>query len=101
MNDLSIADVQCHMAGVADQVTRLRLVQTGHSRTLRTIRLGGMRQADTEVRIYTHNEAGTVSTLCQAGTAIHIGIPHKLQRILRHSHTHLAAASHRIAGTAA
>ena len=54
MNDLAVTDIQCHMAGVTDQVTCLCIGKSVNRGTLAAVSRRGMRQTYTEVSIYTH-----------------------------------------------
>ena len=79
MHNLSVADVDSHMAGIADDVSGLCILQAVHPISLGTIRCRGMGQADTEIRIDAHDEAGTVSAVGKAAAAIDIRIADELQ----------------------
>ena len=78
MNDLTITDIQCHMTGVTDQITGLCIGKSVYCGTLAAVCGRGVRQAYTEVRIYTHYKSGTVSTIGQAGAAIYIRVTNEL-----------------------
>ena len=78
MNDLAVTDIQCHMAGVTDQVTCLCIGKSVNRRTLAAVSRRGMRQTYTEVSIYTHYKSGTVGAVSQAGSAVYIGVTNEL-----------------------
>ena len=82
MDKLSVTCVDSYMTGITYDVAGLRILNTINGCTHISVRSGRMRQAYAEVIINTHNETGTVRTVCQAGTAVYIGIPHKLHRKL-------------------
>ena len=70
MHDLPSADINSHMPGIADDIAGLRILQSIHRIALGAVRRVVMGQADAEVRIDAHHEAGTVRTVRQAAAAI-------------------------------
>ena len=78
MNDLSIADIQCYMTGITDQVTGLCIGQSVYCCPLTAVCRRGMREADTKVRIYTHYKSGTIGTVGQTGSTVYIRITDEL-----------------------
>ena len=82
MNDLSVADVNRNMSGIANQITGLRVCQTSYVITDITVGSGGMGQGYAEILINAHNKAGAVRAVCQACPAIYIGITDELYRIV-------------------
>ena len=78
MHDLVSADIKSHMAGIADQVARLRLCKAAYRTSHASVRCGGVRQVHAEVFVNAHDKPGTVGSVCQAGTAKFIRISYKL-----------------------
>ena len=84
MYDLSVSDVKSYMTGIAYQISGLCIWKSVNCSTDTSVCRWRMRKADTEVRIYTHDKSGTVSSVCKTGTAIHIRITDKLLCKLRY-----------------
>ena len=82
MDDLSVADVNRNMSGIANQITGLRICQTSYVITDITVGSGGMRQGYAEILINAHNKTGAVRTVCQTCPTVYIGITDKLYRIV-------------------
>lgn len=78
MDNLSVADINSHMTGVAYHIAGLCIFQTIDRCTHASVRRRGMRQAYAKVLVYAHNESGTVGAVSETGSAIYIGITHKL-----------------------
>ena len=91
MDDGVVAHVDCHMSAVADDISGLCLGKTANCVSGASLLTGGSRQADAEMLIHSHDKAGAVCTVRQAGAAVHIRIAHKLLRISDHGLS-LAAA---------
>ena len=98
MHNITVTDIQSHMAGITDQVSGQGVGQTVHRIPLLSVRRGRVRQRHAEVSVYAHHEAGTVCTVGQAGTAPFVRISHKLYSEVGHRHAHLIVAADGNAG---
>ena len=83
MYDLSVADVDSHMAGIAYDISGLCIFQSAYIRAYISVCRWGMRKGNTEVLIYAHYKTGAVRTVCKACPAIYIRVANKLYRIIR------------------
>ena len=81
MNYGIIADIDGNMSAVANDIAGLHVRDTvsdaAHC-------CGGMWKSYAECRIYRHNKSGTIRTVCQACTAVHIRIADKLTCVVRY-----------------
>ena len=85
MDDLSAADVEGYMVnasagGIKEEVAGLKTVQA-HRSTAGGLGGRGSGKSDAEVGKNRLNETGAVGSFGQAGSAINIGITHKLYRV--------------------
>ena len=77
MYDGIVAAIDCHMAAVADDISRLRFCQAyfiSHA----SHGAGRMRKRLTKMSVYTHDITGAVSAVGEAGAAPAVRIAHKL-----------------------
>ena len=80
MDNLPSAHINCHMTGIADNVTWLGiLIAYFTSGTLQCH--GTVWQADSKVGIDTFNESGTICSISQALAAPYIRVSNKLTGI--------------------
>ena len=91
MYKLSIAGVDPYMAGIAYDITRLRILQSIHCRAYASVCCRRMRQAHAEVTIYAHDKSRTVRPVCKACSAIYILIANELLCIFCYLFTCAAA----------
>ena len=77
MYDGIVAAIDCHMAAVADDISRLRFCQA-YFISYASHRAGGMRQAYTEIRVHAHDKTGTIRAVRQACTSVYIRVPYEL-----------------------
>ena len=86
MNHLAVAHVDAHMADTAaiaveQQISCLNGSQIYRCTAVILLRCGSGK-ADAVVGEYGLGKSGAVRAVCQAGTAVYIGITHKLYRII-------------------
>ena len=78
-----ISRIYPYMSAVADNIAGTDIGEA-YLISRAALRRGVARQTDAERRINTHDNPGTVRTVCQAGPAVHIRISDKLFRIIHH-----------------
>lgn len=83
MHNLTASNIDTNMSAVAYDIPCLHLALADAIPNA-SQRAGGMGQTDTERSVDAHNKSGAISAVCQAGSAIYIGIPYKLSRIIRY-----------------
>ena len=79
------------MAGITNQVAGLCILDAFHCMSLLSVCCRRMRKFHAKILVDLHDEAGTVDSLGQTGSAVHIGVTHKLQRIFHCRNTELTA----------
>lgn len=77
MDNLSVARIDSHMAGVADDIARLHLIHTDAVADA-PVCPGRVGKRYPELLIYAHDEAGAVSSVRQGCSAIYIRIADEL-----------------------
>lgn len=77
MYDGIVAHIDPHMAAVTDDIAGLCIGKADPVSAASQSR-GAVGETHAEIRIYAHDETGTVCTVGQAGTAVYIRIAHKL-----------------------
>ena len=87
MDDGAAANVDRHVAdsGSAAVENKIARLQGGyiHGRTVSGLGGGLVRQGDAEVCEDRHDKSGAARAVCQACSAVHIRISHKLAGIIR------------------
>ena len=83
VDDCSVSHVQTHMSVIENQISRLGFFVAYSIPGIHHI-ICCSRKADPEMCIYRLNEAGTVSSFCQARTAPDVWISYELTGIIDH-----------------
>ena len=81
MHYLPVSDVNCHMAGITYNISRL-CIGIINSAPRIPLGIGSPRNRITKITEYPISKPGTIRTVCQARPAAHIGIPHELTGII-------------------
>lgn len=81
--NLAVSDINSHMSGITNQITRLCIFQSAHIHTYISVSCRRMRKGYAEVLIYAHYKPGTICTVGKACPAIYIGVTHKLYCVIR------------------
>lgn len=97
VQQLSAAGVNSHMTGIAYNITRLH-IGLGYPAAHTAQRAGGMGQRYTEVRVYRHNESGTIRAIGQAAASPYVSVADKLRAVAYNRASALAGGAGGTAG---
>ena len=80
MDNLPVTNINADMARIRYQIAWFCVTKASHICPALSLLTRSTWQADAKILVHTHDKARAVSTICQACSAIHIRVPHKLQR---------------------
>ena len=82
VHDHAVADVESHMACIADEVARLCLRKRPDGDTVASLGHIGSAEGIAEVCIHTHRKAGAVGAVRQARAAVDVRVADELQSVV-------------------